>query len=248
MADLRQRKQMGAEDYDQTTVPKDNPKDNPPLRKMSSEAVDSEDDKFPDDSNIEELVKGLPQASDKINVIMDRVLSTFPTRWRNYIVRSIFTLVMVSGFCLIIYLGPLALMFTTLCVQVKCFQEIIAIGYSVYRIHGLPWFRTLSWFMLITSNYFFYGESLVDYFGVLLHRTNFMRPLVIYHRFISFSLYLVGFVWFVLSLVKKYYMRQFSLFAWTHVTLLIVVTQSYLIMQNVRRIDLVYSSRFNDSL
>jgi phosphatidate cytidylyltransferase len=38
-------------------------------------------------------------------------------------------------------------------------------------------------------------------------------------------------VWFVLSLKKQYYMRQFSLFAWTHVALLIVVTQSYLIIQ-----------------
>ena len=38
-------------------------------------------------------------------------------------------------------------------------------------------------------------------------------------------------MWFVLSLVKRYYMRQFSLFAWTHVALLIVVTQSYLIIQ-----------------
>jgi phosphatidate cytidylyltransferase len=37
----------------------------------------------------------------------------------------------------------------------------------------------------------------------------------------------------VLSLVKKYYMKQFSLFAWTHVALLIVVTQSYLIIQNI---------------
>ena len=43
--------------------------------------------------------------------------------------------------------------------------------------------------------------------------------------------YVIGFVWFVLSLVKRYYMRQFSLFAWTHVALLIVVTQSYLIIQ-----------------
>lgn len=28
-------------------------------------------------------------------------------------------------------------------------------------------------------------------------------------------------------------MKQFSLFAWTHVALLIVVTQSYLIIQNI---------------
>ena len=46
-------------------------------------------------------------------------------------------------------------------------------------------------------------------------------------------MYILGFVWFVLSLVKKYYLRQFSLFAWTHVALLCVVTQSYLIIQNM---------------
>lgn len=40
-------------------------------------------------------------------------------------------------------------------------------------------------------------------------------------------------MWFVVSLRKGYYMRQFSLFAWTHVALLIVVTQSYLIIQNL---------------
>ena len=50
---------------------------------------------------------------------------------------------------------------------------------------------------------------------------------------IIFDRYVLGFVWFVLSLVKKYYMRQFSLFAWTHVALLMVVTQSYLIIQNM---------------
>ena len=54
--------------------------------------------------------------------------------------------------------------------QVKCFSEIISIGYAVYRIHGLPWFRSLSWWFLLCSNYFFYGESLVDYFVVLVNR------------------------------------------------------------------------------
>lgn len=62
---------------------------------------------------------------------------------------------------------------------------------------------------------------------------DYLRVLVTYHRFFSFCLYIIGFVWFVLSLVNKYYMKQFSLFAWTHVALLIVVTQSYLIIQNI---------------
>ncbi len=164
---------------------------------------------------------------------LEAALSALPPRWRNWVIRGIFTWVMIGGFALIIYGGPLALMLTTLVVQVKCFSEIINIGYAVYRVHNLPWFRSLSWYFLVASNYFFYGESLVDYFGVLVNQTEFLPFLVRYHRFISFSMYVVGFVWFVLSLVKRYYMRQFSLFAWTHVALLIVVTQSYLIIQNM---------------
>lgn len=195
---------------------------------------DSDDEQIiPDEGNVESLVKELPQASDKTTEILDSALSSLSTRWRNWIVRGIFTWLMIFGFFFLIWLGPLALVVTTLLVQVKCFQEIISIGYAVYRIHGLPWFRSLSWYFLITSNYFLYGEGIVDYFGVLLNRADFLRPLITYHRFISFSLYIIGFVWFVLSLVNKYYMKQFSLFAWTHVTLLIVVTQSFFIMQNL---------------
>ncbi|XP_014250939.1 phosphatidate cytidylyltransferase, photoreceptor-specific [Cimex lectularius] len=188
--------------------------------------VDSEDDKV-------DVSQSIPQGTNKTPDVLDSALSGLPQRWKNWIVRGIFTLLMIGLFGLIIYWGPLALMITTLLVQVKCFEEIINIGYAVYRIHGLPWFRSLSWYFLITSNYFFYGESLVDYFGVAINRTDFLRVLVTYHRFISFCLYIVGFVWFVLSLVNKYYMKQFSLFAWTHVSLLIVVTQSYLIIQNI---------------
>ncbi|TDG52681.1 hypothetical protein AWZ03_000914 [Drosophila navojoa] len=199
----------------------------------SSDHVDSEEEKIPEEKFVEELAKNLPQGTDKTPEILDSALKDLPDRWKNWVIRGIFTWIMICGFALIIYGGPLALMITTLLVQVKCFQEIISIGYQVYRIHGLPWFRSLSWYFLLTSNYFFYGEHLVDYFGVVINRVEYLKFLVTYHRFLSFALYIVGFVWFVLSLVKKYYIKQFSLFAWTHVSLLIVVTQSYLIIQNI---------------
>lgn len=35
--------------------------------------------------------------------------------------------------------------FQVMCVQIKCFHEIITIGYNVYHSYDLPWFRTLSW-------------------------------------------------------------------------------------------------------
>ncbi|XP_035907751.1 phosphatidate cytidylyltransferase, photoreceptor-specific isoform X1 [Anopheles stephensi] len=202
----------------------------------NSDHVDSEtetEERLPDEKYVDEMAKNLPQGTNKMPEVLGAALSGLPDRWKNWVIRGIFTMIMISGFCLIIYGGPLALMVTALAVQVKCFQEIISIGYSVYRIHGLPWFRSLSWYFLLTSNYFFYGENLVDYFGVAVSRVDSLRFLVKYHRFLSFCLYCIGFVWFVLSLVKKYYMKQFSLFAWTHVALLIVVTQSYLIIQNI---------------
>ncbi|XP_071455450.1 phosphatidate cytidylyltransferase, photoreceptor-specific [Hetaerina americana] len=221
MSEIRRRRGEG-EESDKGKEVESDPKE-----------FDSEDDKTPDEKYVEEIATAVPQGTDKTPEVLDSALKGLDARWRNWVIRGIFTWLMIGGFCLIIYGGPLALMVTTLIVQVKCFSEIINIGYAVYRIHGLPWFRSLSWYFLITSNYFFYGESLVDYFGVLVNRTDYLRVLVTYHRFISFCLYILGFVWFVLSLVKRYYMKQFSLFAWTHVALLIVVTQSYLIIQNI---------------
>ncbi|XP_050433050.1 phosphatidate cytidylyltransferase, photoreceptor-specific isoform X2 [Adelges cooleyi] len=196
-------------------------------RRSKKEDIDSEDDK-----NIDLSAK-IPSGTNKMPHILETLLSGISDRWRNWIIRGIFGWLMIGLFCLLCYGGPLALMIAVLVVQVKCFEEIINIGYSVYRIHGLPWFRSLSWYFLIASNYFFYGESLVDIFSVVVNRTENMKMLINYHRFVSFSLYIAGLVWFVLSLVRKYYMKQFSLFAWTHVALMIVVSQSYFIIRNI---------------
>ena len=43
------------------------------------------------------------------------------------------------------------------------------------------------------------------------------------HRFVSFTLYLIGFVGFVLSLKRGYLKQQFGLFCWVHMTLLLIV-------------------------
>uniref|UniRef100_A0A8C6P0V2 Phosphatidate cytidylyltransferase n=1 Tax=Nothobranchius furzeri TaxID=105023 RepID=A0A8C6P0V2_NOTFU len=154
------------------------------------------------------------------------------SQWKNYWIRGVLSIPMISSFFLITYMGPIALI-VVMGVQIKCFHEIITIGYRVYHSYELPWFRTLSWYFLICVNYFFYGETVADYFGGLVQREEPLQFLARYHRFISFALYLAGFCMFVLSLVKKHYRLQFYMFAWTHVTLLIVVTQSHLVIQNL---------------
>lgn len=195
----------------------------------------------PDDDEEEEAVplfnpnasNELPQATDQTTEALDTALKDLTPRWRNWVIRGIFTWVMILSFFAIIYMGPLALVILVMALQIKCFHEIITIGYVVYKSYELPWFRTLSWYFLFASNYFFYGESLIDDFGVLLQKAEFARPFVTYHRFIAFCLYLGGFISFVVSLRKRHYLKQFTLFGWTHVTLLLVVTQSHIIIQNI---------------
>uniref|UniRef100_A0A671KY04 Phosphatidate cytidylyltransferase n=1 Tax=Sinocyclocheilus anshuiensis TaxID=1608454 RepID=A0A671KY04_9TELE len=165
--------------------------------------------------------------------VLNQVVSGLSSRWRDFWVRGILTLAMISGFFTSIYLGPMALMTIVLCVQIKCFHEIITIGYSVYHCYHLPWFRTLSWYFLLCVNYFLYGETLTDYFFTRVQREEPVRLLSQYHRFISFALYLAGFCMFVLSLVKRHYRLQFYMFGWTHVTLMILATQSHLIIRNL---------------
>ena len=56
---------------------------------------------------------------DKAPDALDQALGGLPPRWKNWVIRGIFTWLMIGGFCLIIYGGPLALMLTTFLVQVK---------------------------------------------------------------------------------------------------------------------------------
>ena len=163
----------------------------------------------------------------------DHLLSGLDPRWRNWIIRGIFSLLMLAAFAKLVALGPLVVSLVILLIQIKCFQEIINIGYVVYKSHNLPWFRTLSWYFLFTSDYWLYGESLIHHFGSLMNRNNFLQPLVTYHRMIAFMLYTSGFVGFVLSLKKTYYLKQFTLFGYTHITLLILVTSSHQMIQNI---------------
>ncbi|GAB0094580.1 Phosphatidate cytidylyltransferase [Sergentomyia squamirostris] len=232
---VRQRSSRGAGIVVESSPKKNGHKfrHNIPDVKTTTDEEEEEEDDMPGVVKASERTKDIPQGSDRVPKILKHLLVRLPQRWRNALVRSIFGFVMISLFSLIIYSGPIALILLILTIQVKCFQEIISIGHSVYRIHGLPWFRSLSWYFLLTTNYFFYGENVIDFFGALVDKVEYLHFLVKYHRFLSFSLYCVGFMWFVLSLVKKYYLKQFSLFAWTHIALLIVVTQSYLIIQNV---------------
>ncbi|XP_030046450.1 phosphatidate cytidylyltransferase 1 isoform X2 [Microcaecilia unicolor] len=203
------------------------------------EASDREtdiDDKYGEDDldpRADSDTAEVPPPRNSTPDIFKKAFAGFSSRWKNWWIRGILSLTMISFFFLIIYMGPFMLILLVSSIQVKCFHEIITIGYRVYRSYELPWFRTLSWYFLLCVNYFFYGETVADYFVTSVQREESLQFLIRYHRFISFVLYLAGFCIFVLSLVKKHYRLQFYMFGWTHVTLLITVTQSHLVIQNL---------------
>ena len=64
---------------------------------------------------------------DKPPDALDQALSGLPPRWKNWVIRGIFTWLMIGGFILIIYGGPLALMLTTFLVQVKVRGQLTVI-------------------------------------------------------------------------------------------------------------------------
>lgn len=60
-----------------------------------------------------------------------------------------------------------------------------------------------------------------------------LLPFATNHRIISFTLYTIGFVGFVMSLKKGYLKQQFGLFCWVHMSLLLIVVSSHFIMNNI---------------
>lgn len=154
------------------------------------------------------------------------------SKWKSMWTRFFFSVPMIGGFILILWLGPFYVALLVICLQVKSFHELMVIGHSKYSSLELPWYRVLNWYFLGVANYFFFGESLTSYFRNLFADEDYLNKLANYHRFISYWLYLGGFIAFVLSLQKKKYMVQFTLFGWTHIVLLCCVVQSHLIIQN----------------
>lgn len=152
---------------------------------------------------------------------------------QNFIVRTIWTLVMIAGFFVTLAGGHIWLIALVVLIQVLAFKEVINLATEPSREKKLPWGRSLNWYFLATTMFFLEGESVIYYFKHIILVDNFLLPLAIHHRFFSYCLYIIGFVFFVYSLEKNHYRFQFTQFCITHMTLLLVVVQGNFIVNNI---------------
>ncbi|MCO5589954.1 hypothetical protein L7F22_043923 [Adiantum nelumboides] len=95
------------------------------------------------------------------------------------------------------------------------------------------WSKTLSWYFFAVSNYFLYGESLIYYFKHIVFVDAYFIPFARQHRFLSFMLYIFGFMAFVSGLQRDNLKHQFGLFCWVHMSLLLIVYSSHFMVNNI---------------
>lgn len=140
---------------------------------------------------------------------------------------------MFAVFFVILAAGHIWLIGLVVLIQVLAFKEVIHLATEPSRERKLPWVRSLNWYFLATTIYYLEGESVIYYFKHVVLADILILPLAINHRFFSFCLYIIGFIFFVYSLEKNYYRFQFTQFCVTHMTLLLVVIQGNFIVNNI---------------
>ncbi|PGH32974.1 phosphatidate cytidylyltransferase [[Emmonsia] crescens] len=161
------------------------------------------------------------------------VVSEYEKKKQTFITRTIWTFVMIAGFFIAMFSGHIYLIAIITVIQIISFKEVIAIANVPSKAKNLKFTKSLNWYFLATTMYFLYGESVIYYFKHILLVDKVLLPLATHHRFISFMLYVMGFVFFVGSLQKGHYRFQFTQFAWTHMALYLIVVQAHFIMNNI---------------
>ncbi|EXL55101.1 phosphatidate cytidylyltransferase [Fusarium oxysporum f. sp. radicis-lycopersici 26381] len=151
----------------------------------------------------------------------------------NFITRTFWTFVMFALFFAALFMGHIYIICIITAVQIVSFKEVIAIANVPSRARSLRSTKSLNWYWLATTMYFLYGETVIYYFKHIILVDKVLLPLATHHRFISFILYVFGFVFFVTSLQAGHYKFQFTNFAWTHMALYLIMVQAHFIMNNV---------------
>ncbi|KAJ7202283.1 phosphatidate cytidylyltransferase [Mycena pura] len=157
---------------------------------------------------------------------------------QNVFTRALWSVIMTVAFIVILLLGHAYLILLVMLCQTLVYREVTAL-FSLTsseeeseKTGKDPWGTTLNWYFFVVTNYFLYGESIIYYFKHVVFADAQLLPFATNHRIISFTLYTIGFVGFVMSL-QKHLKQRFGLFCWVHMSLLIIVFSSHFIVNNI---------------
>lgn len=158
-------------------------------------------------------------------------------KYRSMWIRAHSTVWMIGGFALIIYMGHLYIWAMVVVIQIFMARELFCLLRKTHEDSHLPGFRLLNWHFFFTAMLFVYGRILSQRLVNTVTPDKFLYKLVgnliKYHMVTCYFLYIAGFMWFILTLKKKMYKYQFGQYAWTHMILIVVFTQSAFTVANI---------------
>ncbi|KAE8702037.1 Phosphatidate cytidylyltransferase 1 [Hibiscus syriacus] len=167
----------------------------------------------------------------------DHLLINDHNKYRSMWIRASSSMWMLGGFLLIIYLGHLYILAMVVVIQIFMASELFSLLRRAHEDKRLPGFRILNWHFYFTAMLFVYGRILSHQLvnTVTLDKIFYrlVSKLIKYQMFIFYFLYIAGVMWFILTLKKKMYKYQFGQFAWTHMILIVVFTQSAFTVANI---------------
>ena len=141
----------------------------------------------------------------------------------NFVLRTIYTILMILGFILVLWLGHFYVAILILLINFGIFKEILTLKRDYERENNIPYFFLINWYFFGTAVFFFYGKLFSSKLQTIVNNSTYLSLIFRYHNFISFALWVSGFLMFTLLLKKGYYRYQFRIFGWTHISLLLIV-------------------------
>ncbi|TYH56619.1 hypothetical protein ES332_D08G032800v1 [Gossypium tomentosum] len=158
-------------------------------------------------------------------------------KYKSMWIRACSSLWMLGGFLLIIYMGHLYILAMVVVIQIFMASELLNLLRRAHEDKRLPGFRILNWHFYFTAMLFVYGRILSHQLVNTVTSDKIFYKLVSklikYQMVICYFLYIAGVMWFILTLKKKMYKYQFGQFAWTHMILIVVFTQSAFTVANI---------------
>lgn len=159
------------------------------------------------------------------------------SKYKSMLIRAHSSVWMIGGFAFIIYMGHLYIWAMVVIIQIFMAKELFNLLRKAHEDRQLPGFRLLNWHFFFTAVLFVYGRIISQQLVNTVTMDQFLYKLVSglikYQMVICYFLYIAGFMWFILTLKKKMYKYQFGQYAWTHMILIVVFTQSSFTVANI---------------
>ncbi|PIN23166.1 CDP-diacylglycerol synthase [Handroanthus impetiginosus] len=158
-------------------------------------------------------------------------------KYKSMWIRTNSSLWMLAGVILILYLGHLYICAMVVVIQILMASELFHLRRRVHEDKRLPGFWLINWYFFFTAMLYVYGRILSQNLVNTVTSDKFfyrlVNGLIKYHMVICYLLYVAGMMWFILTLKKKMYKYQFEQYAWTHMILIVVFTQSSFTVANI---------------